>query len=319
MKRMKIGMNIVVGLMILAIVCAIFFPVFSKSRSHLRDDLGSEEASEYTSLEVPQDTPSRDAIMPPGYAPPAIRKQSSTQYASETKSLLTRKIIYTAEIDLVAGDLEKARQELIRRAKFHGGYLADANISGASGSSREGTWTVRIPSDKFDQFVEEASRLGEVQSLRTRSEDVSEEFYDIRSRLTAKRVEEKRLLNHLQRSTTRLTDILAVERELSRVHSEIEQMEGRLRFLTNQTDLTTVTVTIREAKSYTPPASDAFGIQVGRTFNESIRLMVGTGKGAALVLTALLPWLLVIGLPGLLFWYHKSHRGRTKESPVVAD
>jgi tellurite resistance protein len=66
-----------------------------------------------------------------------------------------------------------------------------------------------------------------VRSLNSDAQDVTEEFYDVDARLRNKRVEEQRLVEHLKKSTARLQDILAVEREISRVRGEIEQMEGR--------------------------------------------------------------------------------------------
>lgn len=289
----------------------------------------SNEASEVSKAGVsatvaleqaPADSPLRyrDQKAESEVSPSSSTSAVLSQYAPKTKTAIPRKIIYTAEIELVAGDLEKTRRELVRRVKAHGGYLSDTALSGSTGESREGTWTVRIPVDRYEAFVEEVSRLGEVQALRTGSQDVSEEFYDIESRLKAKRVAEERLLKHLERSTTRLTDILAVERELSRVHSEIEQMEGRLRFLANQTDLTTVTITIHEAKGYTPPSPETLGTQVARTFSESVRLLGDTGKGILLTLIALLPWLLVIGLP-LMFLLRRAWRRRPQASPALSD
>jgi hypothetical protein len=232
---------------------------------------------------------------------------------------LPRKIIYTAELDLVAPDLSKAERELRRWVKSMGGYVSGAEVSGASGSSREGTWTVRIPVGRYDAFVDEVSRLGEVQSVNTQSEDVSEEYYDLGARLTAKRVEEARLLKHLQRSTTRLTDILAVERELSRVHTEIEQMVGRLRFRTNQTEYTTVTVTLHEAKSYTPPVPTTLATQIGRTWGGSIHSLAVAGKSALLVGVALIPWLALVGLPLLAVGLWARRRGWLRAVPAPAE
>jgi hypothetical protein len=220
---------------------------------------------------------------------------------------------------MVAQDLSKAERELRRWVKSMGGYVSGAEVSGASGSTRRGTWTVRIPVARFDAFVGEVSRLGEVKSTNTQSEDVSEEFYDLGARLKAKRVEEARLLKHLQRSTTKLTDILAVERELSRVHTEIETMVGRLRFLSDQTDLTTVTVTVHEAKGYTPPVQATLGTQIGRTWGGSLHSLAVTGKTALLAAVALLPWLVTVVLPLLALGVWLRRRVRTRTVPATAD
>ena len=112
-----------------------------------------------------------------------------------------------------------------------------------------------MPVDRFDAFVGQVSRLGEVRTSHVGSQDVTEEFFDLEARIRNKQEEEKRLLKHLADSTGKLEDILKVESELSRVRGEVEQMQGRLRFLANRADLSTVTITATEWKDYTPPAA----------------------------------------------------------------
>ena len=109
-------------------------------------------------------------------------------------------------------------------------------------------------------------RLGEVRHNHVGSQDVTEEYFDLEARIRNKREEEKRLLKHLADSTGKLEDILAVEKELSRVRGEAEQMEGRLRYLADRADLTTVTIEANEWKDYKPPVAATFSTQVGRTF-----------------------------------------------------
>ncbi len=93
-----------------------------------------------------------------------------------------------------------------------------------------------MPVDRFDSFVSAVSQIGEVRTNHVGSQDVTEEYYDIEARIRNKQEEEKRLLKHLADSTGKLEDILSVERELTRVRGEVEQMQGRLRFLANRAD-----------------------------------------------------------------------------------
>ena len=150
--------------------------------------------------------------------------------------------------------------------------------------------------------MDAVKKLGELQRIHQDSQDVTEEFYDVRARLANKRVEEARLIAHLKQSTSKLTDILAVERELSRVREEIERMEGRLRVLTDQTDLTTVTVSIQEVQRYIPAERTAFGAMIGRTFRGSLNRMGDLARAIVLAIVALAPWLLVGLLLGYPLW-----------------
>ena len=87
------------------------------------------------------------------------------------------------------------------------------------------------------------------QKNTTDSQDVTEEYYDVEARIKNKRVEEERLLKHLEQSTGKLEDILKVEKEISRVRGEIERQQGRLQYLDKLSALTTVTITLHERKA----------------------------------------------------------------------
>jgi hypothetical protein len=240
-------------------------------------------------------------------APAAVASRASTGGAvapTENKSPIPRKIIYTAEVSLVVEKLNPAQQkleELVRKSK---GYIAETNVGGETGTPRTGTWKVRVPVDGYQSFLDAVSKIGEVQTVSSNSQDVSDEYYDIEARLRNKRVEEQRLIEHLKNSTAKLSDILLVEKEISRVRGEIEQMTGRLRVLANLTTLTTVTVTIHEIKDYVPPAPPTFATQITRTFFHSLGALGDFAKGVLLVVVALAPWLVIFALIGfpLLRW-----------------
>lgn len=240
---------------------------------------------------------------------PGQAKDVSTDSAA-----LSRKIIYNATVDLVAERLSTAETALVQLVKAQGGYVAENEVTGSPGSPRQGSWKVRIPVSRFEPFMAGVTRLGELQKQHVDSQDVSEEYYDLQARLSNKRVEEQRLLDHLRNSTARLQDVLAVEKEVSRVRGEVEQLQGRIRFLSNRTDLATVTVTISEVKEFLPADRTTFSAQVGRTFHESVRLMGDAAKVVILTLVALAPWLAVAAVPGLILWAILRRRARAAAS-----
>ncbi|HEV3122265.1 MAG TPA: DUF4349 domain-containing protein [Isosphaeraceae bacterium] len=213
-----------------------------------------------------------------------------------------RKIIYNADIDLVVEDFAKGEAALMRLMEETKGYLASADVTGSPGRQRFGTWKVRVPIERFQGFVDGVIKLGELQHRQTTSQDVTEEYYDLDARIKNKKVEEARLLKHLEESTGKLKEILDVEREISRVREEIERQEGRLRLLENLTALTTVTIVLHEREGYVPPEAPSFGTLIGRTFSESVDYLVDLGKAVVLVAVAVVPWLPVLALVGLLLW-----------------
>ena len=210
-------------------------------------------------------------------------------------------------MNLVTEDLGALETSLLRLVSAEKGYVADSDRTGSAGSSRHGSWKVRVPVDGYDAFLRGAVALGELVSVKADSQDVSEEFFDLEARETAKKVEEARLLKHLSDSTGKLDEILAVERELSRVRSEIERMQGRLRVLANLTSLATVTIIASEIKGYVPPQAPTLATKIGRTFHDSVESLQRLGESVLLTCVAVAPWLPLI-LLGILILYLLNKR-----------
>ncbi len=262
----------------------------------------------------PGETPSPDVSSNLG---PKDKQPSDEATASKRPPPLARKIIYDARIDLVVESLSGTEQAILRLINEHNGFLAESDQASVTALQRRGTWRVRVPVDHFSAFVSAVSRLGEVRQNHVGSQDVTEEFFDLEARIRNKREEEKRLLKHLADSTGKLKDILDVEKELSRVRGEVEQMEGRLRFLANRTELSTITIEATEWKDYKPPIAATFPTVLGRTFFRSYESLVEFGKFFLLVVVALAPWtpLIVLGLFAMR-WLVRSGRSRSRSKSL---
>lgn len=227
---------------------------------------------------------------------------NATAQLIQAASAIPRKIIYNATVDLLADNFTTAQRSLLSLIQKHKGYLSETNIGSTPGSPREGTWKIRVPEAEFSGFMADVVKLGELQTTHTDSQDVTAEFYDLQARISNKQVEEKRLLDHLQRSTAKLSDILQIEREISRVRGEIEQMQGRLRVLANMTSLTTITVTLHEVKGYVAPKPTTFGSQIARSFQSSVDALADVGKAIILIVVALAPWAIISLIIGFPLW-----------------
>jgi hypothetical protein len=228
---------------------------------------------------------------------------------------LPRKIIYTGNVRMACENLDVMSDKLEASLKTYGAFVGNVSNTGNRGAIREASWTIRVPAEKFDAFIKHVLTLGELQSNEGSSEDVSEEFYDVEARLKNKRIEEARLIELLKKATGKLSEILTVEKELNRVREECERIEGRLRFLRNQTDLSTVTVTAQEVKDFQPQGPPSLKTQISRTFSGSITAMKQIGVGILLFLVAIIPWLLPIGLVVWLV-FRKGVRANVPKPPI---
>ena len=209
---------------------------------------------------------------------------------------LQRKVIYDAEIALIVKEFSAIEIEIPKLVKQFGGYLADASVNRTQGEQRSGRWQARIPVNQFDSFLDSVSILGIPENRRQTAQDVTEEFVDLEARIANKKRLEERIVELLKDSSDKIKDVIEVERELARVRGEIEQMEGRLRYLTNRTELTTVTISAREVREYVPPEALKFVGRVAQAWGNSLLSLKVLGENVAVTLVYTFPWLLVLGI-----------------------
>jgi hypothetical protein len=222
----------------------------------------------------------------------------------EEKPAITRRIKYTADIRLVVEDFGPAVSSLLGRVASDQGYVAHSEISGSAGAPRSGSWTMRIPVDRFQAFVEAVNKLGVPQRSVTDSEELTAQYVDLEARLSNKKKQEETMRGYLQdkKVTSQLKDILTVEQELVRVRGEVEQLQGQLRLVANVTDLATATIRIDEVKNYVPPQTPTFATTVAHTFSDSCNNLLTIGKAVVLVGVALAPWLPLIAFGAFAGW-----------------
>ena len=95
-------------------------------------------------------------------------------------------------------------------------------------------------------------------------------------------------------TTRALPDILVIEKELSRVRSEVQRLQGQLKFLADQTSLSTIDLTLKEIDPFVPAESPTFVTRWQRTWQNSFESLVGIIQGIVLLVTAIFPWLLTL-------------------------
>jgi NACalpha-BTF3-like transcription factor len=217
---------------------------------------------------------------------------------------VSRKIIYEADVTVVVKDVGAAEKELLAQLKELGGYIAEAMVNRVQGEQLSGQWRVRIPVDKFEEFLDSISHLGITENRRQTAQDVTEEYVDLEAQIANKQKLEERIIGLLEKSTGKISDVIAVEHELGRIRNEIERMEGRLKFLSNRTDMTTVSISFREEQEYVPEQAPALSSRIGETWDASLTTLGDFGERLLLATVAASPWIAitsVILVPTFLF------------------
>jgi len=171
-----------------------------------------------------------------GETGPALDIMAAAQAAVD------RKVIKTADLNIEVKDIAAAQKQVQDLTEAAGGFIADMNVEHHE-TRTEATIVARVPSANFRQVYEQVKQLGDVKRDHVGGQDVTEEYMDLEARIANKRVEEQRLRELFARAG-KISDLLEVERELSRVRGEIESLQGRLRYLKDQVSFSTITISL---------------------------------------------------------------------------
>lgn len=234
-----------------------------------------------------------------GAETPTIMKTYSQEELNEEIIPQERKIIKNADLRLRVDSLEQTVAEIKNQLSTMGGYLASESTSArdTQGTIR-GYLQIRLPYQQFDSFLDSLGTMGKLQNSNIYTQDVTEEFVDVASRLKVMRQKEERLLAILDKAG-QLADVLAVENELAHTRAELESLEGRLRYLNNRVDYSTININLEQVTVPTQAIS-AGGLEgvFGRAAEAFIttinNLLVGLGKLVVFIFAALPVFIIIV-------------------------
>ena len=150
-----------------------------------------------------------------------------------------RILIWRAYLSLEVSVVADAVAEATRITTEADGYVESQSDSSETHSSL----TLRVPADALKPSLASLETLGTVSNRSLSSEDVTEQYIDVDARLKTKIALRDRLRELLQQASE-VRDILALEKELSRVQADIDSMQARLKTLKGQADLATINISL---------------------------------------------------------------------------
>ncbi|MCE7994607.1 MAG: DUF4349 domain-containing protein [Roseivirga sp.] len=239
--------------------------------------------------------------------PPTMTPLEAPPELSLTQEGLSRKLIKNGSLEFETGDLQKTMSSIQRAAQSAGGYLSNEH-STTLHNQIWNTITVRVPSSEFDHFIKAVSRgVEKFDKREIESQDVTEEFVDLQARIKAKKKLEQRFHEILKTANT-VKDILEVEAEAGKIREEIERAEGRLKFLKNQTAMSTIKIDFYKTTEAVALAENTFISSIKNGLANGVRIIEAVVIGLANI------WpLLVLGLGGWFLYRHNARKVKTQE------
>lgn len=224
-------------------------------------------------------------------------QSKGTESSKETKT--QRMIIHNAAISANVKELSVAQEKITQKVKKYNGYIVESTVYQESESNSYGKMVVRVPEEHFETFLVEAeSEVTKVIEHNVTGEDVTEQYVDLESRLKSKRAVEARLLVFMEKAE-KTEDLLKISDDLAKVQEEVEIIVGKMKFLENQTSLSTIEMTLYENKIVVPSIeNDDLNTweKIKKQFVTSINFLLSIGSSILVLLLGNLPVLIILGV-----------------------
>ncbi|MDF3064634.1 MAG: hypothetical protein K0R38_235 [Polyangiaceae bacterium] len=235
--------------------------------------------------------------------------------SKEQMPATARKVIRSAELRMEVAspsDAEAKVSELVERL---GGYVASSEHQAVSGAERRAVFSLRVPSARLEEALRELKKLSVgPQDEKIGSDDVTDEYIDVGARVANQIALEKQLVQILGQATN-VDQAIKVHHELSSVRTEIDRLQGRLRFLETESALAKVTLTLLPQPQVLATAPATFWDQLRDATWQSVQNARAIALGAVLlavqVAGVLVPLAALLAGPlTLLLWWRRRRYQR---------
>lgn len=193
------------------------------------------------------------------------------------------KLIRRAEMSIQTTQFDQAAQALQVLVEDCGGYFENSSVYGGSyrdaNARRSGEYVVRIPAEKYNEFLSATGDLGYVTQLTESSDDVGEPYYDTEARLKTQRTKQERLLALLEKAEN-MEDIISLESALSEVEYQIEQYTSTLNRYDALIGFSTFNIYLNEVSKVTQEVGEtaSLGSRMAAGFKASLEGLVTGGQ-----------------------------------------
>ena len=190
------------------------------------------------------------------------------------------------------GTLQGRFDSLRSALEDQGAQLGDVTYT-EYGDRKQYSVTIRVLPSKFEQVMDSLKAMGEVKDISVRLEDVTKQYVELEVRIENRELELSRL-RALYNRTDEVSEILEIERELTRVETELEILKQQKQDIQSRVDRSTIVISMYEET----PAVNKLTVSL-----ENLAAMFFGAVAAAITLIVLaVGFLLPLALLGVLIW-----------------
>jgi hypothetical protein len=222
-----------------------------------------------------------------------------------------RKVIYTVTFNMETDDFTAA-VALIRGQVKIVGWSDNENVTSAYAA-----FTLRVKTEKLDEFIDSVKSGGAISDYSKSSQDISEQYYDIQSRIESLEAELTRLRELY--TTASINDVFTISAQISNVEAQIRNLNSTLNSYDSRVDYSTVYIYLN-AKAE-PAPTVPYGERVKSVFVGAWAALGEMFKWLGIILLAIFPFVLGIGAPltAILLTVHFVNKSKRKKAAAQAN
>lgn len=236
-----------------------------------------------------------------------------------------RKIIKTVRISAQTLNFEESVTLVEELCDRLGGYIESSSVSGhgvnSKGGSRYADYTIRIPAENLDGFNDGVDEILKVTSSSSNSDEVTNTYYDIKSRIEVLEMEKEALTKLYEEYTDygNIGYLIEIQDKLYNVIAEIEAYETQIRLYDSKIAYSTVYLSIREVEEYVE-VKETFGDKIRGAFKDGWEVFGDVCSALAIAFVACLPFIITGGIiaAGIIILI-KSIKKRNRKKRLEAE
>ena len=257
MKQLKQVLTVLLAVMLLLTLCACGSSHNTMSYSAEREEAaysGSYSDQNYMVAEMAAEYDGDN-----GLAPVPVPTAAGGESKAETQTENPEKIIYSASVTVETTVFDETVAKVTAMAEHYGGWIESSSVSGSNyyqkakgtAAARDASFTLRIPSARFQEMMDNLSDLGNIPYSHIYTENVTSQYFDTQARLKACTTQEARLLEMMELAES-VEDVIIIEDRLTELRYQIESLQSSLHNWDRRVSYSTISLSVKEVHEYTP-------------------------------------------------------------------
>jgi len=263
--------------------------------------------SNFSKKEFGMQNSASDIGMTRGSYPEMAPSEEAKYDMDFSNSVEPSKVITNVYISLETMEFSSTTGNLGGIINKYNGYIENSNISQNNYINnkilKNAQYTIRIPKEKADNFINEIDSIGNIVSQNTSKQDITKQYYDTESRLNVLKIKEERILALLEKAD-KIEDIITIENQLSDIIYHKESLTKNILDMDDKVSYSTVSINISEVEKLTSgiTTETSFGSKIANAISDSLYFFKIALEKFVITFIYALPYLLIVGVLGALIY-----------------